>query len=530
MKKDKWRATLEELCNQKDEDGLDRCLEVLKKVLLTPFLEIKQDILKVSGVAAFFTWYIKQGLAKENWELRKTAEVLIKSISKVSIPGYIQELFDEKLLAAESLPRESVRSILPTLNDFDENSSPPPIESLPVSGPIDDLSRYFALQLNLLREDLLHDLRGLVQEIRTSTVSKKCFTGITLTRNDLFEVFISNPPAVPASDLKTGTLLLLSTTYQFSDLILATVVNFDVKDRDVKIELIAEEKITVDIFNRPLLMLISPVFFEPLYRVHQQLLTMRESGHLPFKDIILKLDQSAQTRKVQSILPVITGLLPKQVDAVVAAVSQRMTIIEGPPGTGKSLIGQRTIENFLANLKKADKKILVICVTNHALDEVLMGLAKATESIVRFGTQSKERELDEFNVKNLESGPPNSLVTETLALVRESFQKDLTENSNGELSTSIKLRAKHLRLVQEIKSATVLDSIRSKSVIGMTTASAARLHILLELYEPHVLVAERTMNVSNFQIGREGVMKNINLMLLDSPVLKNFNQTYKIFY
>lgn len=495
LKKDKWRATLEELCNQKDEDGLDRCLEVLKKVLLTPFLEIKQDILKVSGVAAFFTWYIKQGLAKENWELRKTAEVLIKSISKVSIPGYIQELFDEKLLAAESLPRESVRSILPTLNDFDENSSPPPIESLPVSGPIDDLSRYFALQLNLLREDLLHDLRGLVQEIRTSTVSKKCFTGITLTRNDLFEVFISNPPAVPASDLKTGTLLLLSTTYQFSDLILATVHSFDVKDRDVKIELIAEEKITVDIFNRPLVMLISPVFFEPLHRVHQQLLTMRKSSHLPFKDILLRLDQSAQTRKVQNILPVITGLLPKQVDAVVAAVSQRMTLIEGPPGTGKSLIGQRTIENFLTNLKKADKKILVICVTNHALDEVLMGLSKTTNSIVRFGTQSKERELDEFNIKNLESGPPNSLVTETLALVRESFQKDLTNNSNGKLSTSIQLRAKYLRVVQEIKSVAMLDSIRSKSVIGMTTAAAARLHILLELYEPHVLVAEEAAEI-----------------------------------
>lgn len=497
-----------DLCKQKDSDGLDICLNVLQKVLATPFLEIKQDILMTTaGVSAFFNWYIKQGLAKQNWELRKSAKGLIKSIWKLMITeelrcklddwfsGCIKGFVDEQLLDADTFTtppsRESVQSILPTLNDFQENSSPL-LEGLPLSRPIDDLPSYLDIQLNLLREELLHHLRVLVHEVRDSRGSEKCFTGIALTRNDFFEVFITNPPVVPASDFIHGTLLLLSTTAQFNDLLLATVVEFG--NGEVKLELIAAEGIKVDVFNRPLVMIISPAFFEPLYRVHQQLLTMRRSGQLPFKDILLKLDRSAQTRKVQNILPVITGLLPRQVDAVVAGVSQRMTIVQGPPGTGKSLVGQKITENFLASLEKADKKILVISVTNHALDEVLKGLAKTTNDIVRFGKQSKERELDQFNVNNIESGSAINLVHEAFAQAKETLQSQLTKN-NDDLSSQVNSRAKYLRLVQEIKSVATVANIQSKSVIGMTTASAARLHVLLELYEPSVLVAEEAAEI-----------------------------------
>ncbi|KAK2464129.1 hypothetical protein APHAL10511_003877, partial [Amanita phalloides] len=66
-------------------------------------------------------------------------------------------------------------------------------------------------------------------------------------------------------------------------------------------------------------------------------------------------------------------------------LTQRVSLIQGPPGTGKSFIGAllaKTIHD------KTNQNILVVCYTNHALDqflEDLMGIGIPQESIVRLG-------------------------------------------------------------------------------------------------------------------------------------------------
>ncbi|KAG2151638.1 P-loop containing nucleoside triphosphate hydrolase protein [Suillus bovinus] len=62
-----------------------------------------------------------------------------------------------------------------------------------------------------------------------------------------------------------------------------------------------------------------------------------------------------------------------QAASLLAGLTQRLSIIQGPPGTGKSFIG--------ALLAKAihdhtEQKILVVCYTNHALDQFLEDLMK----------------------------------------------------------------------------------------------------------------------------------------------------------
>ncbi|KAG7098433.1 hypothetical protein E1B28_000385 [Marasmius oreades] len=77
--------------------------------------------------------------------------------------------------------------------------------------------------------------------------------------------------------------------------------------------------------------------------------------------------------------------------SLVAALTQKVSLIQGPPGTGKSFIG--------ALLAKAlhdhtDQKILVVCYTNHALDqflEDLMDIGIPQDSIVRLGGKSTSR-------------------------------------------------------------------------------------------------------------------------------------------
>ncbi|KAI6101488.1 P-loop containing nucleoside triphosphate hydrolase protein [Pisolithus croceorrhizus] len=78
-----------------------------------------------------------------------------------------------------------------------------------------------------------------------------------------------------------------------------------------------------------------------------------------------------------------------QVFSLLAGLKQKLSLIQGPPGTGKSFIG--------ALLAKAlhmytSQTILVVCYTNHALDqflEDLIGIGIPREDIVRFGGRAK---------------------------------------------------------------------------------------------------------------------------------------------
>ncbi|KAH0828788.1 P-loop containing nucleoside triphosphate hydrolase protein [Lanmaoa asiatica] len=74
-----------------------------------------------------------------------------------------------------------------------------------------------------------------------------------------------------------------------------------------------------------------------------------------------------------------------QADSLLAGLRQRVALIQGPPGTGKSFIGAllaKAIHDYTS------QTILVVCYTNHALDqflEDLIGIGITADSIVRIG-------------------------------------------------------------------------------------------------------------------------------------------------
>ncbi|KAJ7494735.1 P-loop containing nucleoside triphosphate hydrolase protein [Mycena galericulata] len=76
--------------------------------------------------------------------------------------------------------------------------------------------------------------------------------------------------------------------------------------------------------------------------------------------------------------------------SLLAGLTQRVSLIQGPPGTGKSFIGA-----LLAKvLHDARLKILVVCYTNHALDQFLediLDIGVPPHSIVRLGGKSTPR-------------------------------------------------------------------------------------------------------------------------------------------
>ncbi|PLN78187.1 P-loop containing nucleoside triphosphate hydrolase protein [Aspergillus taichungensis] len=80
-----------------------------------------------------------------------------------------------------------------------------------------------------------------------------------------------------------------------------------------------------------------------------------------------------------------------QFQSLITGLTQSVSLIQGPPGTGKSFIGALLAKAFHDQTKE---KILVMCYTNHALDqflEDLLDIGIKHSSIVRIGPKSTPR-------------------------------------------------------------------------------------------------------------------------------------------
>ena len=104
-----------------------------------------------------------------------------------------------------------------------------------------------------------------------------------------------------------------------------------------------------------------------------------------------------------------TGLDASQLKGIHMALTQEIAVIQGPPGTGKTHIGLKIVEALLNNSRIHNRRgsrapILVMCYTNHALDQFLEGILKSpvyknvAPKLIRVGGRSKSEELAKFNL------------------------------------------------------------------------------------------------------------------------------------
>ncbi|ODM88663.1 NFX1-type zinc finger-containing protein 1 [Orchesella cincta] len=100
-----------------------------------------------------------------------------------------------------------------------------------------------------------------------------------------------------------------------------------------------------------------------------------------------------------SLVKVQLGLDENQYKAYKTALTSELSIIQGPPGTGKTFIGLQIVKTLLLNKSKVgrrdaaipDSPILILCYTNHALDQFLELLLREIEdlNLIRVGGQCK---------------------------------------------------------------------------------------------------------------------------------------------
>ena len=99
-----------------------------------------------------------------------------------------------------------------------------------------------------------------------------------------------------------------------------------------------------------------------------------------------------------------------QLAAVQMALTQEISVIQGPPGTGKTYIGLKIVEILLQNKAKWDpllqSPILVVCYTNHALDQFLEGILNFmkdgdTVNMVRVGGRCRSEAIQPYSLQVL---------------------------------------------------------------------------------------------------------------------------------
>ncbi|EIN03493.1 P-loop containing nucleoside triphosphate hydrolase protein [Punctularia strigosozonata HHB-11173 SS5] len=153
---------------------------------------------------------------------------------------------------------------------------------------------------------------------------------------------------------------------------------------------------------------IVPVFL-PLFAYEPVLKAIQHTSHIPLEEELLNwspsdppslVDNGTEslvdallrnpTRDLRTILdiPISVRLDKSQVDSLILGLTQKVSLIQGPPGTGKSFIGAllaKSLYDFSSG------KILVVCYTNHALDQFLEDLMKIgipSSEMVRLGSKS----------------------------------------------------------------------------------------------------------------------------------------------
>ncbi|XP_008187018.2 NFX1-type zinc finger-containing protein 1 [Acyrthosiphon pisum] len=224
--------------------------------------------------------------------------------------------------------------------------------------------------------------------------------------------------------------LLLFTINEFNDFFIGIVLGRDKKylaNGQLIVELI--DNVQPDILTSSFTMAESEVYFEP-YKCAMQVLQNLNGNNFPMEKYIISAYNKVENPNYLKSLPVKMfnfngeepfnilndnewpaqekfGLDEMQYKAFKAALTNELAVIQGPPGTGKTFIGLMIIESIIKNVyqwnvpNRLKNPILVVCYTNHALDQFMEGIVQFTKNVVRIGGQTKSDTVKDYTLKNV---------------------------------------------------------------------------------------------------------------------------------
>uniref|UniRef100_A0A2C9KGA9 Uncharacterized protein n=1 Tax=Biomphalaria glabrata TaxID=6526 RepID=A0A2C9KGA9_BIOGL len=348
--------------------------------------------------------------------------------------------------------------VIPTTSDL-LNDSKPFLRKAVLKGCYKDAEHYLDVQFRLMRVDFMTPLKNGLKELR----KKKEFNGfrcsdvrlyhnvkilqtvVTTGYNHYIQFDVARCKRVDWENtdrLMNGSLICLSKD-GFKTIIVATVVMR--KSEEIQLGLVEVavqsefeylfESTVEDIY----IMAESSTYYDPYFHVLESLKSMVEG--FPLQNVLVRCEsalrppsyllsrgdtinvpmyQLSSLMKDQQVVnvPLLTTtkwpnvdemcLNTSQREAAILALTKEVAVIQGPPGTGKTYVGLKVVETLLINKKTQMAKktttfqspILIVCYTNHALDQFLDGIYKFCPSgIARLGGGCKSESLKQFVIK-----------------------------------------------------------------------------------------------------------------------------------
>ncbi|NXD26029.1 ZNFX1 protein, partial [Spelaeornis formosus] len=357
-----------------------------------------------------------------------------------------------------------IMSIYPTYDEIHGNKKPFLRPNF-VFGRYESTSIYLDTHFRLLREDFVRPLREgimeILQNLQDRNLRKKKFDDIRIyfdariiapgcsSTGIVYKVQFDTKPLrfvqwQNSKRLLYGSLVCMSQDH-FETFLFATVSSRNAAElANGIVELCFDEN------SQPLLAEVQPsdsflmvettAYFEAYHHVLEGLQEMREED-VPFQKYIVECDaqvkepayltvdtaynlaplmNTSHKEKCPDSLKSVCILDPNQwlsmetlkldesqMQALNLALTKELAIIQGPPGTGKTYVGLKIVQALLTNdhvwqNTHMKRPILIVCYTNHALDQFLEGiLSFQGDGIVRIGGRSNSVALHKFTLKEL---------------------------------------------------------------------------------------------------------------------------------
>ena len=364
---------------------------------------------------------------------------------------------------SESRELESDVVVLPTKEELQQRTLPADLQCNIISGLYSSELQYLDVQYRLLREDFIHPLRCAVHSIESeeeecqglkvysATIRGQAYSSYECSTFEIsFQVQGKHFIRWDRSKrLQFGNLLCLMNENR--DLILfATVAERKVEDLEKGLVTV-DMRTKVDVMALPPVdycMFESPGYYAAYAPILRHLRALQDNpGSLPFSKYIVEMSRNISHPKYidgerytlnlhttvcdtdhdpggQSPCSAVDVLdkeswknLPmpalddSQKAALRSALTQELSIIQGPPGTGKTYIGLKIVETLLRNRAAWDPQltsaIVVVCYTNHALDQFLEGIIRqigvnvdVKTKVRRVGGRSKSQLLKQYNIND----------------------------------------------------------------------------------------------------------------------------------
>lgn len=357
--------------------------------------------------------------------------------------------------------------IFPTWEDIIDPNPPHQLRPNIVNGKYDDWLNYCDIQFRLLREDFISPLRKTIrdylnEDLRSIKVYRKVqILRPLFTKSGLcYEIRFDSTPFQKyqwkhSKRLIFGSLVCLSTDNFHSEVLFATVSSSNPSSLSNGVFQVMFQKnsgiLSHMLLKTEFMMVESPAYFEASQHILRSLQTAQVEK-MPFRKYLIANDctlvnppkylntgNTPSTYNMQFIVKhysneekhyefksvvitnpcqwpphQVTELDESQLKAMNMALTQEIAVIQGPPGTGKTYIGLKIVQALLknrsawntANFHRHKSPILVMCQTNHALDQFLEGILEMNGSrndlvLVRIGGRSQSEKIQECNLYNV---------------------------------------------------------------------------------------------------------------------------------